>query len=267
MIRKRYLILILMLICVITMRADALKEATDAYNKGDYAKAIELYKSIEAKDGSSSSLYFNMGQAYTRANNLGQAMLMYERALLLDPGNSEAQSNIRYVESKVQDANRSELKNKKYSVLEDDPSFFSSVRNYITKRHLSNTWAIWGALCFVLMIVCAAVYIFNSKVLLRKIGFFGGGVLLLFSATFVTFAFMAANSAKKRNRGVITDYKVELKSDASSSAKSVASPLTQGTILNIIDTQKDENDSVSWYKVRLNSDYVGWVSAENFQAI
>lgn len=265
--RNIYAIILFMILGVLCMRADELDEAAQAYNSGDYAKAIELYKKIEKKEGTSSALCFNMGQAYTRANNLGQAMLMYQRAIKLNPSNAEARSNIKYVESKVQDANRTELKNKKLSVIEDEPSFFGSVRNYITKRHLSNTWAIWAASCFILMIGCFALYIFSSQVLVRKIGFFGGGAMILLCASFITFAFMAANSVNKKERGVITEYKVELKSEPSTSSKSVAAPLTQGTMMNIINNQKDENDNVLWYKVRLNSDYVGWVSAENFQAI
>ena len=249
------------------MHAGPLEDATKAYQAGDYAKAVECYQQLEKEHGTSSALLFNMGQAYTRAGKLGQAMLCYRRALVQNPSNREAHANIKYIESRVQDANLAELKNKKVSVVPEDLSFFMSVKQYITQRHSSNTWAFWSGLTFVLFCVCVALYIFVDTVLVRKIGFFGGGTMLVLSILFLTFAFMGARSMKSHDEGVITEYKAELRTDPSTSAKPTATPLTQGTVLQILDTEADKDGRPEWYKVRLNSQFIGWIRNDAFEPI
>lgn len=259
--------IILLMSGVFAMHAGQAEDAAKAYGDGDYAGAITCYEQLQHDRGTSSELLFNLGQAYTRAGNLGQAMLCYQRALRLNPSNSEVLDNIRYVESKVQDANQSELKGKKMSVIPEAPSFFTSIKNYITRRHTSNGWAIWSGVTFVLFCICVALYVFADMVMVRKIGFFGGFSMLGLSIVFLIFAFMAAGAASNINEGVITEYKIELRADPSTSAKIVTSPLTQGTIMQIMDTEEDRNGKPEWYKVRLNNDYVGWIRNDSFEPI
>lgn len=257
----------LLMVGMLTMQAGPLEDATKAYDAGDYQKAIECYRQLEHDHGTSSALLFNMGQAYTRAGNLGNAMLCYRRALRQNPSNSEARENIEYIQSRVQDANQSELKDKKVSVIPEDPSFFMSVKQYITQRHASNTWAFWSGLTFVLSCICVALYIFIDKVLVRKIGFFGGGTMLVLSVLFLIFAFMGARASRNHNEGVIMEYKVELRTDPSTSAKPSTSSLTQGTVLQILDTEEGQDGHPEWYKVRLNSQFIGWIRNDAFEPI
>lgn len=242
-------------------------DAAKAYEKGDYATAISIYEQMSARHGVSSELLYDMGQAYTKAGRYGNAMLCYQRALKINPYNSKARSNICYVESKVQDANRAELKGKKISVAEETPSFFMSLKNYITHRNSSNAWAFWAAACFVLFTVCVALYIFTPQVVLRKIGFFGGATTLALTAIFLVFAFMAASESTRQDTGVITAFKAELRHDPTKSSKAATAPLTQGTVMNVLETADNKNGKAEWYKVRLNSDYIGWIRSEDFELI
>lgn len=265
MIKRIFVVLICAVIAgTISLYGNIVESADSAYNNHDYIRAIELYNTIEKNSGVSSELLYNLGLAYTKTGDFGNAMLCFQRAIKIDPSNREARENIRYIESKVQDANHSELHGKKYSVVEDSPTFFQSIKYYITERHLSNTWAIWAVCSFLLFLVCVVLYVFSNNVILRKIGFFVGGPLAGCCIIFLIFSFMAANNAKKISKGVLMSYKIELKSEASTSAKSTGSPLTQGTVLTIIDSTEYNPGRTQWYKVRLNSDYVGWISSEDF---
>ena len=53
---------------------------TPAYNKEDYRSAIELYRSSIENEGRSSDIYYNLANAYYRADKLGMAVVNYERA-------------------------------------------------------------------------------------------------------------------------------------------------------------------------------------------
>lgn len=81
----------------------------------------------------------------------------------------------------------------------------------------------------------------------------------------LVFAFMAA--AYKSDEGVIIGGKVRLMSEASVNSKENPVALTRGTRVTILDTFPADSSSPEWYKVRLNSDFVGWVAAPDFEAV
>ena len=43
--------------------------------------------------------------------------------------------------------------------------------------------------------------------------------------------------------------------------------LTKGTVVQILSEEVDAEGTVTWYKIRLNSDYIGWGSASDLQRI
>lgn len=240
-------------------------DADSAYLRGDYPTAIDEYKEIARIDGVSSSLLYNLGNAYAKAGDNGHALLCYIRSLRLDPSNSQAEANLKYVESKVKEANKSEIKNRKVSLDPDSESFISSVRKFISRNHLSDTWALWAVVGFLLFIGCLAIYIFTRNVIARKIGFFCGGICLIVTIIALIFAFMAASY--RTQEGIIITNKVKLRSEPSVSAKENATALTRGTRLTILDSIPKGKPNPQWYKVRLNSDFIGWVVATDFESV
>lgn len=250
-----------------SISASSLEEAASAYNNGDYNKTIQIYDSIAKERGVSAPLLLNLGNAYVKAGDYGNAMLSYQQAYRIDPGNKEVKGNIAYLQSKVDDNNRAESKGKKVSVVPDDRPFFSDLKRYISFAHTSDTWALWAGVMFIITIGAAALYIFTSKVLLRKIGFFGGFTALGISVVTLIFALISASERGKLSEGVITTYKINLYSEPSEQSKAGVNALTRGTILEIIETDQSEGSTLKWYKVRLNSDYSGWISSKDFKPV
>lgn len=265
--KKLISFLTLLFIIATPLFASPLDEAAKAYNDGDYNKAIEIYERVAKDNGVSAPLLLNLGNACVKAGDYGKGMLYYQRAYRLDPSNKEVKGNISYLLSKIEDNNKAEAKGKKISVVQEDKPFFTDVKRYIAFAHASNTWALWAGILFVVTVAAAALYIFTSNVLLRKIGFFGGLVALAFSVITLIFALVSAAERKKANEGVITAYKVNLFSEPSNDAKPALNPLTRGTILEILEIETPEEESIKWYKVRLNSDYSGWISSADFEVI
>lgn len=72
------------------------QEGNEAYLEKNYPKAIELYQqSLIEKQ--SAAVHFNLGNAYYEAGHVGLAVLHYERALILEPNNPDAQANLDFV--------------------------------------------------------------------------------------------------------------------------------------------------------------------------
>jgi tetratricopeptide (TPR) repeat protein len=70
--------------------------------RGEYQQAITDYEAL-LKQGGSAELYYNLGNAYYRTENITKAVLNYERALLLSPGDRDIRFNLQIARSKTID--------------------------------------------------------------------------------------------------------------------------------------------------------------------
>jgi tetratricopeptide (TPR) repeat protein len=64
------------------------------YQQQDFQGARDKYLQIESQGEISSALYYNLGNSYYRLGSFGKAILYYERALRLDPGDNDIQANL-----------------------------------------------------------------------------------------------------------------------------------------------------------------------------
>lgn len=252
-----------------SMFGQSVSEADSAYNMGNYKEAISIYEAVAEDYGFSAPLLFNLGNAYVQDGDYGNAMLCYQRAKKLAPSNKQINGNIKYLAGKIEDANKAEQKGKRKKVTEDIPNFFQSVHSSIAKDTSSNTWASWAAGTFLLFAGCVCLYLFSANVLLRKTGFFGGFILLGISIICLVCAYSGAAETQNRDYGIVLGYKSELQTEptAKTTIGNNEGVLTKGTKVRIISEETDADGVVQWYKVRLNSDYVGWLKAEEVTII
>lgn len=195
-------------------------------------------------------------------------MLAWMRAKRLDPSSSQINSNLNYLKNRVDDANKAEQKGKRLKSTADATSFFGGIYKVIAVDRSSNFWAVAAVIFFLLFIISVAIYIFTKEVLLRKTGFFGGIACFFLSLIFLIFSFMAAKAEISTNEGVITAFKVSLLTEpGKESDPGHGNVITKGTVVSILSEEVDAEGNVTWYKVRLNSDYIGWVSVSDMEII
>jgi len=72
------------------------QEASAAYSRGEYQTAIQKFEAL-ARDGMSAPLLYNLGNSYAQDGQSGRAILNYERALRLNPGDSDTIGNLELV--------------------------------------------------------------------------------------------------------------------------------------------------------------------------
>lgn len=75
---------------------ERLRKAESSYNAGDYAGAIQLYEGVLSEGYSSSSVLFNLGNAWFRQGDIGRAVLSYRRAWHVSPRDAEVNANLRF---------------------------------------------------------------------------------------------------------------------------------------------------------------------------
>lgn len=98
--------LILLLPCAAPARADLaadFQEANTLYEQGDYPAAIDAYGALVDEGVENADLYYNLGNAYYKTNDLGRAVLYYERSLRRRPRNADTRDNLELVRSQLRD--------------------------------------------------------------------------------------------------------------------------------------------------------------------
>lgn len=235
------------------------QRADSAYNAEDYRAAIELYNAAITADGPGTDVYYNLGNAYFRNDNLGKAVVAYERALRLDPTNADARHNLEFVRTRIQDRP------------EDDSPFLSNLHSGIVASMKANAWA-WTVLAvFVLLLGAIALYIFSPTVPLRKAGFFGGIVLLFAFGYSLFVAWSAASYARSHESAVVIVPMTHLSSVPRPvrGADDRVVPIHEGTRVEIIDSIATPDDPVSpmWYSVKINNSTKAWLRASDVERI
>ncbi len=77
--------------------AERFDAANAAYNAKKYSDAIDTFNSLIADGYSSSDLYYNMGNAFYRNNQIAQSIWCYEKCLLINPSHRDAKANLEFV--------------------------------------------------------------------------------------------------------------------------------------------------------------------------
>ncbi len=80
-----------------------MERGNDYYQKQQYDKAVQAYNKVLNEGYESAELYYNLGNAYYRKGNLGYAILNYERALKLSPGDDDIRHNLALANSRTID--------------------------------------------------------------------------------------------------------------------------------------------------------------------
>jgi tetratricopeptide (TPR) repeat protein len=79
-------------------------EANKAFQEGQYQKAIDGYHQLLDQGYDNGHLHFNLGNAYLRSDQLGRAILHYERARLFRPRDADLKFNLNYALDQTTDA-------------------------------------------------------------------------------------------------------------------------------------------------------------------
>ena len=73
------------------------QQGNEAYSRGDYQQAIAFYEELTASSGYSPSVLYNLANSYAHSGKIGRAVLNYQRALRLAPGDADIAGNLQLV--------------------------------------------------------------------------------------------------------------------------------------------------------------------------
>ena len=243
--------LLLAMICFGGTSAKAVTKnnADTEYQKGNYQQAIRDYEEI-LKNGESAEIYFNLGNAYYRTDNITKAVLNYERARLLSPGDDDINFNLQFARSKTID-----------KITPQSEMFFVTWYKSLVNFTSVGNWAKTGILCIVMALLLVLLYLFGPQLMLRKIGFFGGLAFFVIFLLSNLFAFQQKQALDNRTGAIIMAPSVNIKkTPAKNSADQFV--LHEGTRVDIID-----KGMTDWRCIRVGDGREGWIETKAIEEI
>ena len=224
-------------------KAGMFVDAVRAYKAGDYVAAAAQFKSIANTRVNNPDLFYNTGNAYLKAKDLGRAMLWYERARKLAPSDPDLKFNLAYAQSL--------LKDKK------EPNFSFAGILYFWQGQVSLKWLQYASIT---LSFCFFIWATAQEARGRHI-FSGIGIFI-----FLLFAGITLASGLEYNRinsdvtAVILAEQAGVRSGTMDNA-TLLFDLHAGTQVRVL--EKKDN----YMKIRFAKDKVGWVACKNAEII
>jgi tetratricopeptide (TPR) repeat protein len=230
-------------------QSDVLKQANYLYSRGNYADAAKLYEKVLATQGVAPELYFNIGNAYYKSNEIGRSILNFERALRLSPTFEDARYNLEIAQLKVVD-----------NVGLNQSFFIGRWIDAFIKLLNSNQWLWFSFSLFLVTLICAFLFVFAPSRQLRKVSFYIGSVILVIS--FIGFIFSDTRKDQMLNHreAIVMSGVVSVKGSPDKSGTELFQ-LHEGTKVTIKSTLD------KWTEIKLGNGNIGWVEQENIERI
>lgn len=242
---------VLMILMLMPLSANAVtkQNADDEYAKGNYQQAIKDYQEI-LKTGVSSEIYYNLGNAYYRTDNITQALLAYERALQLSPGDNDIRFNLQYARSKTID-----------KITPETEMFFVTWYNSLVNFTSVDRWANTAIVSIVMALLLILVFLFAPQMWARKSGFYGSAVFLLLFAFANLFAFQQKHELETKQGAIVIAPTVNVKKTPAASGTDVF-VIHEGTRVDITDRGMKQ-----WRGIKLADGREGWLKTSQIEEI
>ena len=223
--------------------------AAAAYNAADYLTAIEYYTTILDGGHHSAELYYNLANAYFKREQVGEALLNYNRALRLSPADEDIRHNLAFAEQSTKDS------------IEQIPEFFlstwmRSVRNLMG----GNAWTILSIVMLALALAMALLYLLAQPLTMRKTGFYSMALFGLLFIITTSFAWSARTEATAQRDAIIMSSAASIKSSPDDNSTELF-VLHEGTKVRVGEVMD------KWAEVRIADGRKGWIEIDRIERI
>jgi tetratricopeptide (TPR) repeat protein len=253
--RPRYILLLLLLVLTADLasgqeeRSVKFKKGVEYYTASNYTEALKEWLDIYSTGYRSAELDYNIGNAYFKLNNIPGAILFFERAHLLKPGDNNINYNLQIARTLVVDK------------FEEIPElFFVRWFDFLSLILPTNAWAVISIVSFILFLIMLSAYIYSARYRIKVLGFWAGLFFLIISLSSLTFALRNKSLVFESNKAVIFVPSLNGKS----------SPDKSGTDLFILHegSKVSVEDRVGeWHEIKLSDGNKGWVPSNSLTII
>jgi tetratricopeptide (TPR) repeat protein len=226
-----------------------IEQANKYYDESEYSLAVETYETIINNGFESDKLYYNLGNAYFKPNNLPMAIFYYEKAKKLNPYDADILFNLEIANGRIIDK------------IEPVPQFFLfKWWDLLVKSRTMEQWARVSIFSFIIFLVMALVFLLARLVWLRKTGFWVGVLsLALFILSFIL-ANQQYNSFNHRSEAIIFTPTVTVKSSPRDNSTDIF-VIHEGLKVQLTNQVGD------WYEIKIADGSKGWIKENDVKLI
>lgn len=224
---------------------DKLQQAAALYAAEKYDEAAALYEKVLAEDGIAPEVYYNLGNCYYKQDRIALSVLNYERALRLNPSDSDVKANLALARGKTQD-----------KVTPASELFFVSWWKQLAGMMSMSAWMTVALIAFILMLTGILVYAFLSDIRLRKIGAYTAIVCLLLTVLANLCALTQHFIVINHSYAIIMTPAVTVKSSPANTSTDLFI-VHEGSKVEILD-----DTMAGWREVKLEEGKQGWIEQD-----
>ncbi|GBU08058.1 hypothetical protein AwDysgo_13890 [Bacteroidales bacterium] len=247
--KKFFILITFQLIAFCIFSQDKIHEASEAYTEGKYEQAVEIYEALLSEKGESAAIYYNLGNCYYRLNKTPLAILNYERAHLLSPGDDDININLEMARLKATDR-----------IASVDTFFMTRWIEALRDLGSTNEWSYWAIFSFLFFITSLFMFFFGRRLILKKVGFYAGLFFLAFCILSNIFAYQQKNKLIDRTYAIVFTPTVALKSSPDKSGTDLF-VLHEGAKVKILGSLGE------WSEIQIADGNKAWIQTIHFQQI
>jgi tetratricopeptide (TPR) repeat protein len=219
----------------------ALAKANQDFSEGHFREAADGYQALLRTGPVSANLFYDLGNAWFRLGDFGQAILNYERALALEPHHPEAAANLR---------------------LARDEARALELRKSVFERYLgagnSTQYSIAAALAFWLALFAAARLFFLQRRSVKLITLIVLSLGLCAGAVFALYTMETGGNGHAL--AIVTGKNIQARLATADNASSVLA-LPPGSEIKVLSERGD------WIYAALPNDLRGWIPANSAERV
>lgn len=217
-------------------------EANEFYANESYDSALVRYESLLEDKKHSFEIYYNLGNTYFRTNQLGKAILYWEKARKIKPSDQQVIDNLNYAYGLAKD---------KFDVNVQSVGF---IKGFVFEKS-PNFWT-YLSIAFSLLLAITLYLFFISKIdAVHQISFYVGIVSFICLITFIVFASMQKSYFEESTDAVVIEPRIKVMSSPIEGGEE-SFPLHEGTKVEILKVDGE------FTEIRINKDTRGWVKSE-----
>ena len=222
--------------------------ANAAYLAGDYEVAVTEYESI-AQGHRCFELEYNLGNAHYKLENIGEALLHYERAKLIDPLNDDLRANILLADLRSIDK------------IEPLPGVgLDKLAEVIFAGKMFNSWFILSLAFWTLGFTLMALKLSRPKSILSPFANSGAVLFLISSLLFSSFLYFTVDRMSNSSYAIVMDERVDVMSGPGEAGVKLFQ-LHEGARAYVIGVDGD------WTEIKLENGNVGWLYSNAIEPI
>jgi tetratricopeptide (TPR) repeat protein len=225
------------------------EKANNYYSKNKYKEAVSTYNQLLKSGESSAIVYYNLGNAFYKDGDIASALLYYEKAHKLSPGDEDINFNIRFANARTTD-----------KIDEAPELFLSKWWRGVILAVSADTLGIVAIVLFLFGSGLLVFYFFSVSGSIKKFSFFSGLALFFLGIVSIIIGGSQVGYFNSNKQAIVFTSSVSVKGSPADKANTVF-VIHDGTKVNVLDNAN------GWLRIKLANGNEGWLKPSDVKEI